>query len=245
MAGYEPRFYRDWSKDKDLISFTVAVKESDLYVRATRNLSRKALKVLLKHRASLEEYIEQQPAFLTSLEPLAVGQDAPFIVKTMAEAAEKVGVGPMAAVAGAIAEYVGKELLPFSREVIVENGGDIFLKTQKTRSIGIYAGESSPFSGKLAIKVEPRETPLGICTSAGTVGHSFSFGQCDAAILLSASAALADAAATAVGNLIQSADDIPRGIDFAKGVEGIKGVIIIKDDRIGVWGDVRLVETGA
>jgi len=245
MPGYEPRFYRDWSKDEDLISFTVMVKESDLYVRATRNLSRKALKVLLKHRASLEEYIERQPAFLTSLEPLAVGPDAPLIVKTMAEAAAKAGVGPMAAVAGAIAEHVGKELLPFSREVIVENGGDIFLKTQKARSIGIYAGESSPFTGRLALRVEPKETPLGICTSAGTVGHSLSFGKCDAAILLSPSAALADAAATAVGNLIQSAGDIPCGIDFAKGVAGIKGVIIIKDERIGVWGDIRLVEIGA
>jgi len=245
MAGYEPRFYRDWSKDKDLISFTVAVKESDLYVRATRNLHRKALRVLLKHRASLEEYIQQEPAFLTSLEPVAIGQDAPLIVRTMAEAAVKAGVGPMAAVAGAIAEHVGKELLAFSREVIVENGGDIFLRTQRTRSIGVYAGESSPFTGRLALKIEPKETPLGVCTSAGTVGHSLSFGQCDAAILLSASAALADAAATAVGNLIQSADDIPRGIDFAKGVEGIKGVIIIKDDRIGVWGDVRLVDMSA
>ncbi len=244
MTGYEPRFYRDWSQDKDLISFTVTVKESDLYVRATRNLSRKALKLLLKHRASLEEYIQRHPAFLTSLEPLPVGRDAPLIVKTMAEAADKAGVGPMAAVAGAVAEYVGKELLPFSREVIVENGGDIFLKTQKTRSIGIYAGESSPFTGKLALKIEPKETPLGICTSAGTVGHSLSFGKCDAAILLSPSAALADAAATAVGNLIQSADDIPMGIDFAKGVAGIKGVIIIKDERIGVWGDIRLVEIG-
>jgi ApbE superfamily uncharacterized protein (UPF0280 family) len=244
MPGYEPRFYREWSKDKDLISFTVAVKESDLYVRATRNLSRKALKVLLKYRASLEEYIERQPAFLTILEPFPVEPDAPLIVKAMAEAAEKVGVGPMAAVAGAIAEYVGRDLLPFSREVIVENGGDIFLKTQKTRSIGIYAGESSPFTGKLALKVEPRETPLGICTSAGTVGHSLSFGKCDAAILISPSASLADAAATAVGNLIQTADDIPRGIEFAKGVEGIRGVIIIKDDRIGVWGDIKLVETG-
>ena len=244
MPGYEPRFYRDWSKDRDLISFTVVVKESDLCVRATRNLRRKALKVLLKHRALLEEYIRRNPTFLTSLEPLTVGLDAPLIVKAMAEAAEKVGVGPMAAVAGAIAEYVGNELLPFSREVIVENGGDIFLKTQKTRSVGIYAGELSPFTGKLALRIEPRDTPLGICTSAGTVGHSLSFGKCDAAILLSPSASLADAAATAVGNLIQSADDIPKGIKFAKGVEGIKGVIIIKDDQIGVWGDIKLVETG-
>lgn len=244
MPGYEPRFYRDWSQDNDLISFTVSVKESDLYVRATRNLNRKALKVLLKHRASLDEYIERQPDFLRSLEPMAVGQDAPLIVKAMAGAAEKTGVGPMAAVAGAIAEYVGTELLRFSREVIVENGGDIYLKTQKTRCIGIYAGQSSPFTGKLALRIEPEETPLGVCTSAGMVGHSLSLGRCDAAILVSPSAALADAAATAVGNLIRSAEDIQKGIDFARGIAGIRGVVIIKDDRIGVWGDIRLVETG-
>ncbi len=150
----------------------------------------------------------------------------------------------MAAVAGAVAEYVGRELLPFSREVIVENGGDIFLKTQKTRSIGIYAGESSPFTGKLALRVDPKETPLGICTSAGTVGHSFSLGKCDAAIVVSPSAILADAAATAVANLIHSAGDIQKGIDFARGVEGIKGVVIVKDDRIGVWGNIRLADSG-
>ncbi len=96
----------------------------------------------------------------------------------------------------------------------------------------------------MALRIDPRETPLGICTSAGTVGHSKSFGRCDAAILLSASASLADAAATAVGNLIQSAADIEKGIDFARSVDGIRGVVIIKDDRIGVWGEVRLVETG-
>ncbi len=243
MPGYEPRFYRDWSRDRDLISFTVAVKESDLFVRATRNLSRKALRVLLKHRGALEEYVERHPAFLTALAPLAVEEDAPFIVRAMAEAAQKTGVGPMAAVAGAIAEFVGKELLPFSREVIVENGGDIYLRTQKPRSIGVFAGEKSPFSGRLALRIEPKDTPLGICTSAGTVGHSLSFGRCDAAIIVAASTSLADAAATAVGNVVQSAADIQAGIDLARSMDGISGAVIIKDDRIGVWGDIRLVET--
>lgn len=241
MPPYEPRFYRDWSCDKDLISFTVAVEESDLYVRATRNLRRQTLKLLLKTRASLEAYIEHQPAFLTSLEPLAVGTDAPLIVRAMAEAAQKAGVGPMAAVAGAIAEHVGRGLLHLSREVIVENGGDVFVKTQKPRSIGVYAGDASPFSGRLALRIEPEETPLGICTSAGTVGHSLSLGKCDAAVVLSPSAALADAAATAVGNIVQTGDDIPKAIDLARAIEGSKGVVIIKGDRIGAWGDVNLV----
>ena len=244
MHQYQPRSYRHWIKDKDLVSFTVVAKESDLYVRATRKLSRKTLKVLLKYRASLEEYIERCPQFLTSLEPVAVGEDAPQIVRAMAEAADKVDVGPMAAVAGAIAEYVGKELLPLSQEVIVENGGDIFLKIMKARAIGVYAGESSPFTGKIGLDISPEDTPLGICTSSATVGHSLSLGSADACIVLSRSTLLADAAATAIGNLIGYADDIPRGIDFARSVEGIRGVLIIKDDRIGIWGDVKVVTFG-
>ncbi|TET87414.1 MAG: UPF0280 family protein [Dehalococcoidia bacterium] len=237
---YQPRFYRDWIRDKDLFSFNVVVKETDLYVRARRNLKRKTLKAASKYRALLEKYIERHPEFLTALEPIGVGEDAPQIVKAMAEAAKEAGVGPMASVAGAIAEYVGKELLPFSSEVIVENGGDIFLKTLKRRMIGIYAGESS-FTGKITLEIQPGETPLGICTSSGTVGHSLSFGRADACIVLSPSTPLADAAATAIGNLTVEASDIPRGIDFAKGVEGIKGIVIIKDDQIGIWGEVEIL----
>lgn len=240
---WEPRFYRNWSKDRDLVSFNAVVRETDLYVRARRNLKRKALKAILKYRAPLEEYIEQHPEFLTSLEPVEVEKGAPQIVKTMAEAAAAVGVGPMAAVAGAIAEYVGKELLPFSPEIIVENGGDIFMKTLQKRLVGIYAG-TSPFTGKIALEIQPEETPLGVCTSSGTVGHSLSFGKADACIILSSSTALADAAATAVGNIILEASDMPRGIDFAKNIDGIKGLLVIKGDRMATWGEVQVVKVG-
>ena len=237
---YQPRHYRLLIKEKDLVPFNVVVQETDLYIRAGRNLQKKALQVVLKQRALLEGYIARHPEFATALKPLPVGDDAPHIVKEMAEAAEKVGVGPMAAVAGAIAEYVGKELLNFSPEVIVENGGDIFLKNMERRVVGIYAGKT-PFTGKIALQIEPEDTPLGVCTSSGTVGHSLSFGRADAAIVLSPSTPLADAAATAVGNLVTEEDDIYRGIEFAKGIEGLKGVAIIKDDKMALWGEINLV----
>ena len=237
---YEPRTYRHWIKDKDLFSFNVMVKETDLYIRAGRNLKRKALKAVLRHRVSLEKYIECYPSFLTALEPFTVGEDAPHIVKEMAEAAEKVGIGPMASVAGAIAEYVGRDLLHASPEVVVENGGDVFLKTLKRRLVGVYAGES-PFTGKIALEIQPEETPLGVCTSSGTVGHSLSFGRADACIVLYPSTPLADAAATAIGNIVTEEGDIPRGIEFAKGVKGLRGVVIIKNDKIGLWGEVKVV----
>ena len=237
---YQPRHYRLLIKEEDLVPFNVVVKETDLYIRAGHNLQKKALQVVLKQRALLEGYIARHPEFATALKPLPVGDDAPHIVKEMAEAAEKVGVGPMAAVAGAIAEYVGKELLNFSPEVIVENGGDIFLKNMERRVVGIYAGKT-PFTGKIALQIEPEDTPLGVCTSSGTVGHSLSFGRADAAIVLSPSTPLADAAATAIGNLVTEEDDIYRGIEFAKGIEGLKGVAIIKDDKMALWGEINLV----
>ena len=239
---FEPRTYRHWIKDNDLISFNVAEKETDLYIRASRNLKRKAYKLVLKYRSILEKYIEQHPSFLTSLEPLPVTENAPHIVKSMSEAAGRIGVGPMASVAGAIAEFVGNELLAYSPQIIVENGGDIYLKSLTKRIVGIYAGKS-PLTGKIGLEIKEEDTPLGICTSSGTVGHSLSYGEADAVIVLSKSATLADAAATAIGNLITQPGDIPRGIEFAEGVEGLKGVIIIKDDKVGLWGEVKICQT--
>ncbi|MCX8126916.1 MAG: UPF0280 family protein, partial [Dehalococcoidia bacterium] len=151
-----------------------------------------------------------------------------------------VGVGPMAAVAGAIAEEVGKDLLEFSPEVIVENGGDIFMKVTKDRLGGIYAGDS-PFSGRIAVRVRAADTPLGIATSSGTVGHSLSFGKADAAMVLADSACLADAAATALGNLVVSSADIVPAIEWARRIPGLRGVLVIKGGDMGMWGRVQLV----
>jgi len=238
---YEPRTYRHWIKDKDLVSFNIVVKETDLYIRASTNLRRKAHKLVLKYRDKLEKYIEQHPDFLTSLKPLPADKNAPLIIKKMSASAARVGIGPMASVAGAIAEFVGTELLAFSPEVIVENGGDIYLKSLRKRLIGIYAGKS-PLTGKIGLEINGEDTPLGICTSSGTVGHSLSYGRADAVIVVAKSATLADAAATATGNLIVQPSDIPNGIEFAKGIEGVKGVIVIKDDKVGLWGEVKICQ---
>jgi ApbE superfamily uncharacterized protein (UPF0280 family) len=238
---YQPRTYRHWVKGNDLVAFNVTVKETDLYIRARSDLKRRARELAVKYRRTLEEYIESHPSFLTSLEPVAVADDAPPLVTGMAEAARKAGVGPMAAVAGAIAEAVGSELAAFSPEVIVENGGDIYLKSLTKRLIGIYAGKS-PLTGKIGLEIKGEDTPLGVCTSSGTVGHSLSLGKADAVIVLSQSTALADAAATAIGNRINQSSDIPGGIEFARSIGGLKGVIIIQGEQVGVWGEVKLGE---
>ena len=237
---HEPRFYRHWIKDSGLVSFNVVVEQTDLYIRSRHNLKDKALNSVRKHRGSLEAYIEHHPLFLTTLDAYQAEAEAPAIVKEMAKVSQLTGIGPMAAVAGAIAEAVGRDLLTFSPEVIVENGGDIFMKISKKRLVGIYAGQSA-FTKKIALEIIPRQTPLGICTSSGTVGHSLSLGSADAVIALSSSAALSDAAATALGNLINDADDVPKAIEKAQSIEGLRGVVIIVGDKMGVWGKVRIV----
>jgi ApbE superfamily uncharacterized protein (UPF0280 family) len=238
---YEPRTYRHWIKDRGLVSFTAVVRETDLYIRAGSNLEQAAVESIIRHRTPLEKYIEAHPFFRCTLEPWEPSVEAPAIVKEMAIAAKVAGVGPMAAVAGAIAEAVGKDLLAHSPEVIVENGGDIFMKITQKRLIGVYAGIKSPFTGKIALEIDPDNTPLGICTSSGTVGPSLSFGESDAVIILSTSAALADAWATAIGNRVKTVDDVELVIERVEDIKGITGVVIIKDDRIGLWGTVKLV----
>lgn len=238
---YQERTYRRWVDCRDLVAFNVVVKETDLYVLARRNLKQKCYRLVVKYRASLEKYIGQHPEFLTSLEPVAVPDEAPAMVKMMAAAAREANVGPMAAVAGAIAECVGSELLQFSPELIIENGGDIYLRSERKRIIAIYAGDSL-LSGQVGLEVESGGQPRGISTSSGTVGHSLSFGKADAVVVISPSAALSDAAATALGNLVVKPADIPEAIEKGKTICGLTGLVIIKGSDLGAWGDVKLCE---
>ena len=228
------------NKDSDMVSFSAAVKETDLCIWARHDLREKTLSAVLRYRGQLERYIRRYPLFRTALEPFCIQDDAPSIVKAMSLAAKKVSVGPMASVAGAIAEYVGKDLLAFSPEVVVENGGDIFLRLERKKMIGIYSGQS-PLNREVSLEIRPEETPMGICTSSGMLGHSFSFGRADAVVALAHSAALADASATAIGNQVKEVSDVKKGIEFSKRIDGLKGVVIIKDDKMEVYGKVRIV----
>jgi len=241
---YQPRSYRHRIQGRGLVSFNVVVKETDLFIRAASDLSNIARSLVIEQRNIIEAYIKKHPSFATSLKPLPVADDAPAIIREMAKAAAVAGVGPMAAVAGAIAEAVGKGLLTHSPEVIVENGGDIYLKSLKPRTVSIYAG-SSPLSDKTGVEIASADTPLSVCTSSGTVGHSLSLGKADAAIAVAESAALADAAATAIGNRVKNAEDIDRALEFAADIEGLLGAVVIIGDKIGIRGNLKICRLDA
>ncbi len=236
----EPRTYRNRVKSGHLTAFEVTVKETDLHVQARCDLSALTRDLILEQRGYLEAYIRQHPEFLAALNPWPLTGPSPNIVHDMIAAGHAAGVGPMAAVAGAVAEHVGRGLLSYTDEVIIENGGDIFLQTSQAVTVALFAG-SSPLSLRVGLRAGGRNDPIAVCTSSGTVGHSLSFGRADAVCVLSSSGALADAAATAIGNRLHSSQDIPAGIEFAKRICGVLGVVIVAAEKMGAWGAVEVV----
>lgn len=239
LTGYEPRTYRDFDESDGFKTFRVVVETSDLYVKALCSLEKETEALIKKYRAQIEWAIARRPEFLTSLKPLEEDSADSPIVASMIRAGRKAGTGPMAAVAGAVAEFVGKELLQQSPEVIIENGGDIFLKVARPVLVGILAGNSR-LSGRLGIQVQPTVLPIGICTSSGRVGPSLSLGVSDAATIISKDTALADAVATAMGNRIRSDRDLKAAVEWAMTIPGVEGALAAVDEKMAVLGDLEL-----
>ncbi len=237
---YQKRTYRILIHRENLVSFQVAVKETDLCIHAAKNLNNITRELVFQKRGHIEAYISRYPEFGKTLEPWHVKGPAPNIIQDMIKSGKVTSVGPMAAVAGAIAEHVGIELLSYTDEVVVENGGDVFLKTNSPVKIGIFAG-TSPLSLRIGLRIASENRPMSVCTSSGTVGHSLSLGNSDAVCAVSESCSLADAAATSIGNHVKSKNDIQKAIDFGNKIEGITGLIIIMGDKIGVWGGLEIV----
>ena len=242
--SYRQRSYRSLASEKELVSTLFKIKETDLHILAAKDVTAEAGELATGYRLQIENYLVEHPEFGSSLTPLVPDELAPPIIKGMFRAAREAGVGPMAAVAGGIAEFVGRGLLEAGfKEIIVENGGDIFLNRSGELTVSVYAGQS-PLSNRLGLKIMPGQMPLGICTSSGTVGHSLSFGLADSVTVLADSAFVADAAATRLGNEVGSAGESGRGIEraleVAKSMPLLRGVLIICEEMIGAAGEIEL-----
>lgn len=241
---YIKRDYRQSFHQGDLVHFQVKYKETDLDIGVpshlyTPNLVQLAEKLARRYRKELESYICKDPIFATSLVPLQTLAQAPLIAREMSRAGRIAGVGPMAAVAGAFSYFIGQELLTDKDDIIIENGGDIFMRSAVPRKIGIFAGPST-LSNKVALVISPQQSPLGICTSSGTVGPSLSFGRADAAVILAPSPILADAVASAVGNVVQHPADVEKGVQLAATIPGVTGAVVVAGENIAAWGQVEL-----
>jgi len=237
---YEKRTYRGRIRTQGLHSFGVCVKETDLWISAGRDLEEEARDLVFQCRYEIEGYIQIHPLFKTALQPLPPDPYAPPLVQEMLETSGRAGVGPMAAVAGAIAEYVGVGLMEYSEEVIVENGGDVYLKADRPLMVSIFAGDS-PLSERIGLNISEDQMPLGVCTSSGRIGHSLSLGISHAVTILAGSASLADSAATALANTILVKRDLEAAAITARGIPGIIGGVAILGDTMASWGDIELV----
>ena len=227
-------------------NFRVCHKETDLWVAVTGYMYSSKAEAYTRERIHyyrdvLNNHIGMFPEFGSSLVPLGSHHYTHPMVKEMYEASDISETGPMSAVAGAIAEYVCRDLISRFEfpEVVVENGGDIYMSLCSPAVISVYAG-SSPLSGKIGLKVEPSQTPLAICCSSGTVGHSLSFGVADAVVIACHSGAIADAFATAFCNKVQNAEMVGEVVDLALKTADILSVVIIKDDKVGMGGRLEM-----
>ena len=241
MSGYEERLYRARCHSRGLVSFTVRVKETDLWIAADSDLKNKAMESIQRHRRGLENYIVSNPGFLEALTPWPEDDLAPPLVRSMIAAGRAAGAGPMAAVAGAIAHFVGRDLLSLSSRVVVENGGDVFLAADRGMVVAVDAGKS-PLTGRLGVELAAEDMPLCLCTSSGTVGHSFSQGRADAAMVASKDGALADATATMLGNRVQGKGDLAAALQWAATVPGVLGALLVLDDKLAAWGQLTLLD---
>jgi ApbE superfamily uncharacterized protein (UPF0280 family) len=191
---------------------------------------------IIKQRQILEGYITRHPEFQKSLEPIDLLTDAPEVTQNMAKAARLVGVGPMAAVAGVMAQFAGRAAMEAdAHEVIVENGGDIYIHAVEPVIIGLKTG-TADLADRLAFSLQADDTPISICSSSGKMGHSMSLGQCDLATVVAKDTALADAAATQAANFVRDVGDIDPALENIARIEGVDGVLIVKGSRVGIAG---------
>jgi uncharacterized protein len=232
--------YRNNVKTREKYLWKVVYKYSDLLISSNKNIIKlveEPLKEIYRH---LHKCFKEDPAFLKSLSPVVLKPGYPEIIKKMCMLSADFNVGPMAAVAGTINEFLAEKLNKYCGSLIIENGGDLYLRLKKDLVLGIYV-KNNFFKDSISLRIKAENMPCGVCSSSGTFGHSLSLGKCDLAMVLSKSAIAADAAATAVANSITCKDDILTSIEHFKNHRDIEGLLLIKDDKIGLWGSIELI----
>lgn len=224
----------------DLITFQVAIEETDLWIAARSDLSSGISDHVRLLRGQIRAYAAIYPDFLTALTPQQFRPNAPEIVRRMCQAAQFTGVGPMAAVAGTIAQMTAEHFQQISPDILVENGGDTYLCSTQDRHIGILSIPAE--ETRLCVYVAAEEFPCSFCASSARIGHSLSFGNADLVVVRSKDAALADAAATALANRLKSPEDMDAVLKKAREwvTVGVDGIFAQCAGRIGVWGNMQL-----
>lgn len=246
IQNYQLRNYRQKFNTRRFRGFQVSYRETDLWVGVDTGSFQEEMGSIIQARVvelrhELDQYINTEPEFVKCLQPFQPHDAAPSEAKEMALAAARAGTGPMSAVAGLFSREAGKAISKnFSvKEFVIENGGDIFATLEDEFIYSVYAGKS-PLSEKIGIAIPQRIREIGVCTSSGTVGPSLSFGKADAVAVACRDVLLADAFATALGNVVKSPADIPGALELSESFPEIISVVIVCEDRVGVRGEFEI-----
>ena len=227
---------------ESLHEYSFIIDESKIHIKCDNEKAiRAAVKAIKQHREQLVEFIKKHPDFLFKLKPVAIYPKAPKIIRLMIRSSKVANVGPMASVAGTLADIGLEAMLREKIKVaIVEDGGEIAVFTEKPIAISIFSG-STYLSNKIGFLLKKEDCPIGVATSSSKTSHAISFGEADSVTVVANNASLADAAATAICNAVFGEDikeSIRRGLERARAIEGIRGVLIIREDSSGLWGNL-------
>lgn len=231
--------YRNRVRSRERYNYRVIYKYSDLLISSNKDIGERIREPLMEVYGQLEFCIERDPLFLKSLVPIEVKSYFPPIVKKMCQKASVFKVGPMATVAGAVCEYLAQALFNYCSRLIIENGGDIYIKTNRDIISDIFL-KNKYFKDRIKLLIRAGSTPCGLCSSSGSFGHSLSLGKSDLVTVLAKSPISADGAATAIANKINTPADIQTNIEYFKDLDEIEGILIVKDSKIGIWGNLEL-----
>jgi len=229
------------SQENGLTTCQFRIGESNIMISSDKPIKTIARKLLTQIRGNIKKYIQVHPEFSESFSPITINRNAPVIIRQMSKASHSANVGPMAAIAGAIADELGEGLSKYAAELIIENGGDIFIKVKRQIIIGLWC-HNNEIKNNLGILLNKKRGHYSICTSSGTLGHSFSYGKADATTVIAKNAALADAWATRLGNEIKSQKDIKKALSLLKNIKDVSGALVLYRKTIAAWGDVELTQ---
>lgn len=232
--------YRSDIKFDEKYNWRIVYKYSDMFISCDKDISFKLEKLVREVYDVLESFIIEEKSFKSSLSPIKIREEFPPLIKKMCQKADIFNVGPMASVAGAVCDYIAAGVDKYCHRLIIENGGDVFIKSNKDVDVGVFL-KNENFKNKIYLKIKAKQTPCGICSSSGIFGHSLSMGKSDLVVVLSKSTISADAAATAIANKITKPADIEGAIEYYKKIKDVKGMLIVKDKMLGIWGDIELM----
>ncbi|MEM3660452.1 MAG: UPF0280 family protein [Thermoproteota archaeon] len=214
-------------------------READLLLACEQaSLISTGLSEFIQARENVQRYVEKHPEFLYSLEPVKPDSEAPEIVAAAIDASIKAGVGPMAALPGALADRAMQAMLnQGAGTVIVENGGEVSMRIHREAVIGIYTGREL----NLGLIVDGSTGTVGVSTSSSSVSHALSLGEADAAVVVAENASLADAVSTRVGNIVKHGcrESLEEAVELALSIRGVTGCVVYSGGLLGFGGSVK------